>query len=359
MDKYLSAVKSVLQNGTHKHSRTAPDTVSEFGLSYKIDLTDGFPLLTTKKMDGVRWNSLVKELEWFLSGEPHIQNLRGETSIWDEWGTDAGELQTAYGRFWRQYPIPDAETHHSGESWVNNEIGRFTDDSDLSPSRWVSDEQIFNPEDDETSTVKVFDQLQYVLDMLSEKPHSRRLVVSAWHPANATVSKLPPCHYTFAVNVQGDGTLNTHLTQRSGDIALGVPFNIASYSLLTHILSELSGFSVGSFSHQIIDAHAYCGTNQRGDWYADNLEQVQETYRQEGPESTHRLITDNAPEETLSDEGLDHIPGLLTQLSRTPHTRPSISVDLSQSDSLSDFSKDDVELNGYQCEDSISFSVAE
>ncbi len=233
MREYLDMVKFVLENGERKVNRTGVDTLSVFGYFYKVDLSRGYPLLTTKQM---YFNSMLHELLWYLSGEEHIRNLRKKTKIWDAWADEEGRLETAYGRFWRRFPVP--EKGLDGEKWA---------------ARWVKEEP---------NGQKVFDQIQYVLDTLKEikenpeTPRLRRMVVSAWHPANAAESLLPPCHYTFCFNVQGN-KLNCHLTQRSGDIALGIPFNLACYSLLTLILAKQAGFEPGEFAHTIIDAHIY------------------------------------------------------------------------------------------------------
>ncbi len=234
MKQYLDLVKYVLANGIKKENRTGVSTISVFGYFYKVDLNDGFPLLTTKKM---YFNSLVHELFWYLSGEEHIRNLKKHTKIWDAWADDDGKLETAYGRFWRRYPVP--ENGLDGENWK---------------SKWTYY--------DEKSKSKVFDQIQFVIDTLKEikinptTSNLRRMVVSAWHPGNATESKLPPCHYTFTFNVTGN-KLNCHLTQRSGDIALGIPFNLASYALLTMMIAKETNFDIGEFAHTIIDAHIY------------------------------------------------------------------------------------------------------
>ncbi|MEA3499656.1 MAG: thymidylate synthase [Candidatus Marinimicrobia bacterium] len=234
MKQYLDMVKYVLANGIKKQNRTGVSTISVFGYFYKVDLNKGFPLLTTKKM---YFNSLVHELFWYLSGEEHIRNLKKHTKIWNAWADKDGKLETAYGRFWRRYPVP--ETGLDGENWK---------------SKWTYY--------DKRSKCKVFDQIQYIIDTLKEikidptTPNLRRMVVTAWHPGNAAESKLPPCHYTFTFNVTGN-KLNCHLTQRSGDIALGIPFNLASYALLTMMIAKETNFEVGEFAHTIIDAHIY------------------------------------------------------------------------------------------------------
>ena len=344
MQEYLNLVERVLTDGTYKQNRTDSDTISSFHESYTIDVSDGFPLLTTKQMSEYRWDSMIHELLWYFSGEHHIKNLREETKIWDAWADDDWNLPSAYGRFWRKYPVPQADAHLPGEEWIDGS------------SKWVS----------ETSDgTLVFDQLQYVIDTLNgenpnRSPHSRRLIVNAWHPANASVSSLPPCHYTYVFNVQGD-ELNLHLTQRSGDIALGIPFNIAAYSLLLRIVAQQTEFEVGEFGHTIVDAHIYCGQEERGKWYADNLETVQEMltnpdtkWTENKYEHTSNHISTNAPEE--NDEGYDHVPGLLEQLSREPLPQPELDIANKQLDELE---YDDFILRNYDSHQSLSFNVAE
>jgi thymidylate synthase len=332
MQQYLDLVANTLAGGGHKPNRTGVDTIASFSQQYKVDLQEGFPLLTTKDLSGFRWNSLIHEFKWYLSGEEHIRNLREETGIWDAWADEQGRLDTAYGRFWRRFPVP--EEGLDGEAWPDDD------------HRWRNDDG-------------TFDQIQYVIDTLNESPNSRRLVVSAWHPANAAVSTLPPCHYTFVFNVQGD-RLNCHLTQRSGDIALGVPFNIAAYSLLTHAVAQETGFEVGEFGHTVVDAHVYCGTDDRGDWYAGNLGRLQERLAGVESRADYLAVRDwletEAPDETEETDGYDHVPGLLTQLSREPRSRPRIEIADKPLDAL-DF--EDIELLDYDPADGISFAVAE
>jgi thymidylate synthase len=332
MQQYLDLVREAIAEGTYKPNRTGVDTLSTFGAHYEVDLSAGYPLLTTKRLDGFRWNSLIHELLWYLSGEEHIRNLREETSIWDDWADEEGHLDTAYGRFWRRYPVP--EEGLSGESWP--------DDS----HRWMNEDE------------RTFDQIQYVLDQLRENPQSRRIVVNAWHPANAAVSTLPPCHYTFVFNVQGD-RLNTHLTQRSGDIALGIPFNIAAYSLLTHIVAQRTGFEVGKFSHTVVDAHAYCGEGARGEWYEQNRTALRERMGAVEDRAEYgdvkAWIEDEAPAEPGT-ENADHVPNLLEQLTREPRARPTIDVADKPIDELA---FDDIELREYDSAPGLDFAVAE
>lgn len=339
--QYLSAVQTALADGEYKPNRTGVDTISQFNVGYEIDLEGGFPLLTTKKMDGFRWRSMIHELLWYLSGEEHIRDLREKTGIWDEWADEDGQLDTAYGRFWRRYPVPESTQQLPGESWPDD------------AHRWVTTEER------DGKSVETFDQLQYVLDTLRESPQSRRLVVNAWHPSNAAVSTLPPCHYTFVFNVQGD-RLNLHLTQRSGDIALGIPFNIAAYALLLKIIAQQTEFTPGTFAHTIVDAHVYCGAGERGRWYKDNLPALQERLsaveEKAGFLDVREWVQDNSPMEADGEEQLDHVPGLLTQLSRTPTSRPRVTVNDVPLDEL-EF--DDIQLEDYDSDPGLSFGVAE
>jgi len=334
MQEYLDLVADVLGEGTHEPNRTGVDTIAAFSRHYEVDLREGFPLLTTKDLSGFRWNSLVHEFLWYLSGEEHIRNLREETSIWDAWADEAGRLDTAYGRFWRRYPVPEGEDRLEGESWPD------------AGHRWLNDDG-------------TFDQIAYALDQLRENPESRRIVVNAWHPANAAVSTLPPCHYTFVFDVQG-GRLNVHLTQRSGDVALGVPFNIAAYSLLAYAVAGRTDFEVGSFGHTVVDAHVYCGRGERGEWYADNLGALQSRLGGVDGREEYLDVRDwlesTAPPEAEGEERHDHVPGLLEQLSREPTERPRIEI---ADKPLDELAYGDVELRGYDAAPGIEFAVAE
>jgi thymidylate synthase len=276
--QYHDLVKLVMENGTHKKTRTGVDTISYFGAFYKVDLSKGFPLLTTKKM---QWKSLLHEVLWYLSGENHIRNLRQHTKIWDAWADEDGNLETAYGYYWRHFP--SAQKDKDGQ-WQIKEV----------------------------------DQIQYVIDEIKRNPSSRRLVVSAWEPGNATTSKLPPCHYSFVFNVN-NGKLNCHLTQRSGDIALGIPFNLAAYSLLTQVIAQQVGLELGEFAHTIIDAHIYIAP--------------------EGSET----------------EKYDHLIGLKEQLTREPLALPRLNI---KDKPLDELCFEDFELINYQYHDKITFEVA-
>jgi len=351
MRKYLDAVEEILAQGVYKKNRTGVDTIANFGQHYEFDLADGFPLLTTKKMDTFRWDSMLHELVWYLSGEHHIRNLRENTKIWDAWADEDWNLPSAYGRFWRRFPVPEEDSRLPGEVWTGEDCP------------WVG-------RDDVTGTL-VFDQISYVVDTLrgenpNRDPNSRRLVVTAWHPANAAESTLPPCHYTYALNVQG-GRLNCHLTQRSADTALGVPFNIAAYSLLTKLIAEITDLEPGVFSHTLVDAHIYCGKEKRGKWYASNLGLLQErldaAVSSEDYREIRRWLLDQLPPEDVEDVdpishkyGYDHVPGLLEQLSRDPLEKPSIDI---ETESIDEFAYEDVELRDYESHGDLIFKVAE
>lgn len=364
MDAYHDLVHNVLADGTYRPNRTAKDSVSTFGSHYTVDLSEGYPLLTTKDMSGYRWQSMIHEFLWYLTGEHHIRNLKEETKIWNVWADDDWNLPTAYGRFWRRFPIPDADNWLDGEwwaeedaSWYDDAVERFDTTEEMLNStmnRWVHEDP---------DGGRVFDQLQYVIDTLNEKnpmrgPETRRLIVSAWHPANAAVSHLPPCHYTFVFNVQGDGTLNLHLTQRSGDVALGIPFNIAAYSLLTNAIAQQTGYEIGEFSHTIVDAHIYCGEDQRGQWYGNNLDELQRRLQSVDSRDDYAAIRDwiseTAPQEI--EDGNDHIPRLLTQLTREPRERPTLAI---ADKPLDELTYEDIAVEDYDPADALSFNIAE
>lgn len=229
MKAYHDLVKSVLENGVRKENRTGTDTISNFAEFYKVDLSEGFPLLTTKK---VFFRSVILEMLWYLRGEDHIRWLRDEKDchIWDAWADEDGYVGPIYPVLWRKFPYFEKES-------VRFEGNGSAIDKDV----WVR---------------KEFDQVRRAIDMLKTNPNSRRIVVSAWHPGLLEEMGLPPCHIMYIFNV-ADGKLNCHLTQRSGDIALGIPFNLACYSALTMAIAQEVGLEPGTFAHTIVDAHIY------------------------------------------------------------------------------------------------------
>ena len=209
MKQYLELLEHVLRHGTEKSDRTGTGTRSVFGWQLRFDLARGFPLVTTKKL---HLRSIVHELLWFLQGSTNTAYLKdNKVSIWDEWADADGELGPVYGKQWRSWEGADGQ---------------------------------------------VIDQISWVVDEIRRNPDSRRLVVSAWNVADLPKMALMPCHTLFQFYV-ADGKLSCQLYQRSGDIFLGVPFNIASYALLTHMVAQACGLQVGDFVHTLGDAHLY------------------------------------------------------------------------------------------------------
>jgi len=209
MKQYHDLMKHVLEQGTKKTDRTGTGTLSVFGYQMRFDLQEGFPLLTTKKL---HTKSIIHELLWFLKGETNIRYLKENgVSIWDEWADENGNLGPVYGYQWRSWPGPGG---------------------------------------------KHIDQITKVVDMIKKNPDSRRLIVSAWNVADIDQMKLPPCHAFFQFYV-ADNKLSCQLYQRSADIFLGVPFNIASYALLNLMVAQVCGLQPGEFVHTLGDAHLY------------------------------------------------------------------------------------------------------
>ena len=291
MQQYLDVIRRVLDTGQRKNNRTGVDTLSTFNVNYQIDLREGFPLLTTKE---ISWKNIVVENLWFLSGDTRIDLLRKHgCKFWEPWADEDGLVPSAYGNFWRNYPV-------------------HTD--------W---EETFN------------DQIRYVINELKQNPQSRRLVVSAWAPGNAQTSALPPCHAFWVMNVQqdsnGEPMLCLHLTQRSCDIALGLPYNIAGYSFLLELMARFTGIKPGYFGHTLIDAHIY-------------------TAKADGSMADY-----------------DHIPGLKTQLARAPRALPrlEISDEIKALDDVTALLEADTEslldtfrLHDYQPHPALQFKVA-
>lgn len=260
---YLDLLEDILENGARQDDRTGVGTLSVFGRQLRCDLSEGFPLLTTKK---VHFKSIAIELFWFLRGETNVRWLqdRGVT-IWDEWADENGELGPVYGKQWRRWESPDG-----------TEI----------------------------------DQLTGLIEQIRNNPASRRLIVSGWNPADVPNMALPPCHTLYQFNV-ADGKLSCQLYQRSADMFLGVPFNIASYALLTHLVAQVCDLGVGDFIHTFGDAHIY----------TNHMDQVRE------------------------------------QLSRTPRELPQLSINPEKKD-LFTFEYEDIALEGYDPHPRISAPVA-
>ncbi len=209
MQTYLQLLRHVLEHGSRKQDRTGTGTLSLFGYQMRFDLSEGFPLVTTKK---VHLKSVIYELLWFLRGETNVRYLKEHgVTIWDEWADPAGELGPVYGHQWRSWPAHDG---------------------------------------------RQIDQISRVIEQMKEKPDSRRLIVSAWNVGDLDRMKLPPCHCFFQFYVC-DGKLSCQMYQRSADVFLGVPFNIASYALLTLMFAQACGLKPGEFIHTLGDTHLY------------------------------------------------------------------------------------------------------
>ncbi|MFC7291875.1 thymidylate synthase [Hirschia litorea] len=209
MRQYLDLLQDVLENGVERGDRTGTGTKGVFGRQMRFDLSTNFPLLTTKKL---HLRSIIIELLWFLKGDTNIKYLQdNKVSIWDEWADENGDLGPVYGKQWRSWAAPDG---------------------------------------------RVIDQISWVLNEIKTNPNSRRLIVSAWNPADVNEMALPPCHCLFQFFV-ADGKLSCQLYQRSADVFLGVPFNIASYALLTMMMARATGLEAGEFVHSFGDAHLY------------------------------------------------------------------------------------------------------
>ena len=270
MRQYLELIKNILDTGERRQDRTGTGTISCFGMQAKYDLREGFPLLTTKK---VLFDSVLRELLWFLSGSTNINdNLTQHTPIWDAWADEKGELGPVYGYQWRHWP-------------------RYVEDPS---SGLFRQEQV--------------DQIKEVIESIKCNPSSRRLIVSAWNVAEIDKMALPPCHMMFQFYVI-NGRLDCQLYQRSADMALGVPFNIASYALLTTMVARECQLTPGIFTHTLGDAHIY----------------------------------------------LNHVEGLLKQLQRTPRPMPTVEI---ADKSFFELTFEDFALRNYDPYPFIKFAVA-
>lgn len=263
MRQYLNLLQHVLDTGVDKSDRTGTGTRSVFGHQMRFDLAKGFPVLTTKRL---HLKSIIHELLWFLAGDTNVKYLQDNgVRIWNEWADENGDLGPVYGHQWRSWPAGNGDT---------------------------------------------IDQITQLLDQIKNNPNSRRLIVSAWNVADVDNMKLPPCHCLFQFYV-ADGKLSCQLYQRSADIFLGVPFNIASYALLTHMIAQVTGLKVGEFVHTLGDAHLY----------SNHFEQAKQ------------------------------------QLTRKPKALPTIKLNRSVND-LFAFTFDDIELVGYEADENISAPIA-
>jgi len=260
--QYLGLLAEILENGVQRGDRTGTGTLGVFGRQMRFDLSKGFPLLTTKKLHR---KSIILELLWFLRGETNVRWLQERgVSIWDDWADPAGELGPVYGKQWRSWAAPDG---------------------------------------------RVIDQIAGVVESLKTNPNSRRHIVSAWNPAEVEDMALPPCHCLFQFFV-ADGKLSCQLYQRSADVFLGVPFNIASYALLTLMMAKVTGYAPGEFVHTLGDAHLY----------------------------------------------LNHLDQAREQLGRTPYPLPAMHI--AEKPDLFAFAYEDFQLEGYRAHPKIEAPIA-
>jgi thymidylate synthase len=263
MKQYLDLMRHVREHGVRKDDRTGTGTLSVFGHQMRFDLAQGFPLVTTKKL---HLRSIIYELLWFIRGDTNVEYLRdNKVTIWDEWADENGDLGPVYGAQWRSWPAGNGQT---------------------------------------------IDQLGDVIRRIRTTPDSRRLIVTAWNPADVDKQALPPCHCLFQFYV-ANGRLSCQLYQRSADIFLGVPFNIASYALLTHMVAAVTGLKAGEFVHTLGDAHLY----------------------------------------------LNHLEQADAQLARAPLPLPRLAIKREVT-SLDDFRFEDFEIVGYQSHPHIAAPVA-
>ncbi len=263
MEQYLDLMRRVREHGVRKADRTGTGTLSVFGHQMRFDLAHGFPLVTTKRL---HLKSIIYELLWFLRGDTNISYLKENgVRIWDEWADEDGDLGPVYGHQWRSWPAIDG---------------------------------------------RAIDQIAGLVDAINHNPHSRRLIVSAWNPGDVDDMALPPCHCLFQFHVAAD-RLSCQLYQRSADIFLGVPFNIASYALLTHMVAHVTGLRVGDFVHTFGDAHIY----------------------------------------------LNHLEQVDAQLAREPLPLPRLAIKADRA-TLDDFVFEDFEIVGYESHPHIAAPVA-
>ncbi|MBK6709731.1 MAG: thymidylate synthase [Chloroflexi bacterium] len=263
MRQYLDLMQTILDNGVRKEDRTGTGTLSIFGYQMRFNLAEGFPAVTTKKL---HLRSIIHELLWFLQGDTNIQYLRDHgVTIWDEWADENGDLGPVYGYQWRNWPAPDG---------------------------------------------RAIDQITQLIHRLKANPDSRRHIVSAWNPADVDKMALPPCHTMFQFYV-ANGRLSCQLYQRSADVFLGVPFNIASYALLTLMVAQVCGYQPGDFVHTFGDAHLY----------------------------------------------LNHLDQTRLQLSRSPYPLPHMHLNPNVQ-SIFDFKYEDFDLQNYQSHPAIKAPIA-
>ncbi len=283
MQQYLDLLRHVLENGTDKGDRTGTGTISTFGYQMRFDLADSFPLVTTKKMF---LKGIIHELLWFISGDTNIKYLKDNgVKIWDEWADENGDLGPVYGEQWRKWKAADT-----------NKVKHYTD-GDFA-------------KDIDVPVILEIDQLKDVIEAIKKNPNSRRHIVSAWNPGVIEKMALPPCHCFFQFYV-ADGKLSCQLYQRSADVFLGVPFNIASYALLTMMVAQVCDLELGEFVHTFGDVHIY----------KNHIDQVKLQLTREPKPGPKMVINpeikdiDDFKYEDFKIEGYEHHPAIKGEIS--------------------------------------------
>ncbi len=342
--EYIDHSIDILTNdlSVYKPNRTGVDTISRFGARVEYDLSDGLPLLTTKKM---YTRGVIEELLWFLDGDTNVKRLvDNNVHIWTD---------NAFQRYLRnenldeRYPMYSQDWRDLKEDYVHKikTDKEFAEvHGELGPVYGAQWRRWRTPDGGEV------DQIADVIDRLNNSPQSRRIILNAWNVGELPDMELPPCHVMYQFNVRDD-KLDCQMYQRSADTFLGVPFNIASTSILTHILAQEADLKPGVFSHVFGDAHFYCGRGDRGKWYGDNINEIKERIknvdiRQEFLDVAD-WIEENAPREDVDKdkERLDHIPAILEQSSRKPKELPILEIKERPFEKLT---ADDFEIRGYE-----------
>ena len=343
MKQYQKHLRRILtdESSGYKPNRTGVDSISLFGHQNKYDLSEGFPLITTKK---IFTKSIVHELLWFLRGDTNIKYLvDNNVNIWND-NAFQNYLQKEQldGNFEMYTPL----WNEKRDEYISRikEDGNFAEKhGDLGP---VYGKQWRNWK---TSDGESVDQITESIELLKNNPNSRRNIVSAWNVEEIKKMALPPCHTFFQFSVQDD-RLDCQLYQRSADMFLGVPFNIASYALLTEIIAEQTGLKPGNFIHTFGDTHIYCGTDERGKFYKENFESLKGDIRNiDKPEDYRKLgewIEMVAPSERIGKVGQDHVPAVLEQMSREPKQLPKLRI--APRKSLEELAYEDFEIENYE-----------
>lgn len=346
LDHSIEILTSELSN--FKGGSKGMGLISLFGYQNEYDLRQGFPLLTTKRM-GVK--TIAHELVWFLRGETNVKYLADNgVHIWDGNAFDHNLKRMVNEGIFTE----SALTRYSSYWYSAKEdyIQRIKEDTEFA-RRWGEVGPLYGSQwrhwryVDESGNTKEVDQLGRLMNYLKNNPTGKRAIVTAWNPGEVEDMALPPCHVLYQVNTN-EGKMDLQLYQRSCDMFLGVPFNIAEYIMLTHIIAQELGFQPRRFVHTFGDAHFYCGSGERAEWYGKNLEKlrkmVKETKKPEEYLQILQWVNTSIPPEPKGTEGMDHVTAILEQLSRVPRALPKLTIAKKPLDKLT---IDDFTLSGY------------